>query len=263
MRGSLIRPEAGKVFPVTVFGFAVLLAACGRSGLDDAAGGTGAGSNGQAGQRGASAGCATEIADLSKELHANGQACTAVVRLDFRTRSILGYQVICAPASIGASEEQALKTALAQTNISSNAIPVSVGSGTPMDEFVFFATPSDLGGIAAVSATMGQSVFAGTIVFGGRGEITYPMTWRPAVDLRADCSPLSGVVPRRGWDAVARTPLSVANVDAADQIVERTAISAAFRDGGNVASVFVLLYPRTVADFDPATAEWIVILNGE
>jgi hypothetical protein len=225
-----------------------------------AAGTTAAGSNGQAAQRGSSSGCENEIVALSTELHASGQACTVVVRLDFQTRSILGYQVICTPASTGVSEGQAFEMAVVETKIIANLVSVSVG--TPTDEFVFFAPPSDIGGIAAVSATTGQSVFGGTIIFGGRGEIAYPKTWRAAVDLGRGCPSQPGVPPRHGWDALAQAPLSVANVDAADLVVERTAIPAAFGDGGNIASVFVLLYPRTVGEPE-TTVEWIVMLNGE
>jgi hypothetical protein len=301
MSGALNRPKAREAFPLAVFGFTLLLVACGRSSLDDAGGagsthtsgfsatgaagtpaigdagmiatgGAGTVATGAAGsndQSDSSPGCTTEIAGLSKELHVSGQACTVVVRLDFQMRSILGYQVICAPARTGVSEGQAFEMAVVETNIvETNIIPnlVSVSVGTPTDEFVFFAPPSDIGGVAAVSATTGQSVFGGTIIFGGRGEITYPMTWRAAVDLSTGCPSQPGVAPRHGWNALAQAPLSVANVDAADLVVERTAIPAAFGDGGNVASVFVLLYPRTVGEPEAtadATAEWIVMLNGE
>ena len=55
--------------------------------------------------------------------------------------------------------------------------------------------------------------------------------------------------------------LEPADIEAALDVVWRTALPAGFAAGGYLFDAVVLRYPRSVGAFDPATAEWIVILN--
>ena len=53
----------------------------------------------------------------------------------------------------------------------------------------------------------------------------------------------------------------VADVDAALAVVWQTALPEGLWQGGYVFDAAVLLYPRTVGAFDPATAEWVALVN--
>jgi hypothetical protein len=44
-------------------------------------------------------------------------------------------------------------------------------------------------------------------------------------------------------------------------VVLATALPAAFRKWGDLFDVVVLLYPRTLGTFDPAAAEYVVLVN--
>ncbi|MBW2276159.1 MAG: hypothetical protein JRF63_01635 [Deltaproteobacteria bacterium] len=133
---------------------------------------------------------------------------------------------------------------------------------SPEDEYVFYDPPGDFGGCSAVSAETGLSVFGGSIIWGGSGEITYPDSWRSPLELGEECSTPSGVFPTQGYDLVGGTALDADSVSAAIAVVSQTAVPAAFLVGGYNFNVVVLRYPRTVGVFDPTTAEWIVLWNG-
>ena len=51
-------------------------------------------------------------------------------------------------------------------------------------------------------------------------------------------------------------------MNAAVAVVGQTAVPAAFVTGGYNFDIVVLRYPRSVGEFNPDTAEWIVLWNG-
>ena len=99
-------------------------------------------------------------------------------------------------------------------------------------------------------------------MWAGKGDITYPATWRPAADLGLGCGP-SGIAvpPARGFDLGSGQPLTAAQVSAAIAPVWQTALPAGLAQGSYFFDAMVLLYPRTVGVFDPAAAEWIVLVD--
>lgn len=206
------------------------------------------------------AGCSEAIYALASALYAYSDACTAVVRLDYQSRTILGYQLVCGRYR-GVTTADAEATAAMDTGFGATGIMV-LSPDPPEDEFVFYQPPGDFGGVAAVSADTGLSVFGGGIVWNGAGDITYPNVWHPAGELGKACDGAGGIPSGRGYDLVRGLTLGSADIEAALDVVRQTAVPAAMWEAGYVFDAVVLAYPRTVGAFDPATAEWIVLVNG-
>ena len=203
--------------------------------------------------------CSAAAQALADEFYVTPQACAAVVRLDYQTRAILGHQVFCADyASV--LEMDARAVAQSDTGYGQNG--TGLHPANPEDLFVFYESPGDFGGVAAVSAYHGESVFGGSIVWDGTGDITYPSAWRPAAELAENCTPTGDLGVTHGYDLAQGGPLDQAQVDQVADVIERTALPRAMWAGGYVFNTVVLLYPRTVGVFDPAAAEWVAIVSG-
>ncbi|APR75259.1 Hypothetical protein A7982_00605 [Minicystis rosea] len=187
------------------------------------------------------------------------EACTAVVRLDYGSHSVLGFDVKCAPYA-ASNEEKARATAQADTG--QGQAGQSIAGAQPEDEWVFWQGAGDFGGSAAVSRRNGTSVFGGTTVWSGKGEITYPKAWKPVSAIGLGCGQTGQEPPQaRGFDLGTGQKLAESDVTAALAVVWNTAVPAGLRQKGYVFDAMVLLYPRTVGAFDPTTAEWIVLVN--
>ena len=206
--------------------------------------------------------CAQEISALAREIYTEPRSCTAVVRLAYNTRSILSYQLICGRyVREPLDEARARARAEADTGFG-DEMAAMLNPPNPEGEFVFNVAGGDFRGVAAVSTYTGLSVFGGSIDWRGTGRITYPTSWRPAAQLGSRCPPSGGIQSALGYDLAVSSPLPAADVEAALAVVRQTALPAAFWQGGYVFNAVVLKYPRTLGPFDPATAEWIVLVNG-
>ncbi len=204
--------------------------------------------------------CADEIEALAEEMYADIGTCTAVLRLDYQTYDLLGYQLFCGSYT-SLTESEARKVAQAATGYGAEALMLNAPD--PEDEWVFYQPPGDFGGVGVVSARNGLAVFGGSIVWMGDGDITYPLEWRSPETLGSGCDPAGGIPRARGYDLVSGgTALDPAEIDAALDVVLDTAIPGAFWEKGYVFDAVVLSYPRTMGAFNPATAEWIVMVNG-
>jgi hypothetical protein len=136
----------------------------------------------------------------------------------------------------------------------------AISGADPIGALVFSQAP---GGAAAVSADTGKSVFGGAIgTRGAAGDYTFPQSFRPPDELAQGCPPLAALADPLGYDLRDGSALAQADVEAAVAAVRQTAIPSAFRRGGRVFVEVVLLYPRIVDAFDPAAAEWVVLVNG-
>ena len=216
---------------------------------------------------GVSGDCSAIVSDIVKQTQIIG-TCTAVVRLDYASLRILGHKFICGKYAQTTTETSACDTANADVTFPSGVglSPICGGTPTyaspPTDEWLFSKPSSDFGGIAAVSARSGLTVFAGTTYWAGTGEILFPSAWDTS-DLGSGCS-------RPDWlDATIRVRSldlsegqATAQMTQAAAVVIATAIPPAFEYWGYVFDAVVLLYPRTIGAFDPSKAEYIVLLNG-
>jgi hypothetical protein len=224
-----------------------------------ATGGLGTGGSGGGGSGGARTDCAAIAAQIASQTQLVG-TCTAVVRLDYASLSMLGHAFVCGRYS-RTDEATARKTASADVDFpfAAPAGDSKLLSGpSPEDEWVFLQEPGDFGGVAAVSVRSGRTVFAGSIVWMGTGEILLPTTW-DASDLGSGCGPSPHGFTTRGFNLAGgeATP----RFDEAADVALATALPAAFSQWGSLLDVVVLLYPRTVGAFDPTKAEYVVLLN--
>jgi len=203
-------------------------------------------------------GCEDEIAAIAGETRIVG-SCSGVVRLDYTTLDILGWQLVCGPYT-AVTEADARSQAQTDTGFGSSG--AMLNPADPGDEYVFYQAPGDFGGCASVSARTGKSVFGGSIIWMGTGDITYPTTWRSVDTLGEDCPRLPHAVTAVGYDLVSGSSLDASEVNAAVDVVWSTALPEGMATSGYIFDAVVLLYPRTMGGFDPSTAEYIVILNG-
>jgi hypothetical protein len=207
--------------------------------------------------------CDAIVADLASSIVAPG-ACTAVVRLAHETKAPLGFALVCGKYA-KVDEATARATAQADTGYGASGKALSPPFPGEPDELVFYQAPMDFGGVAAVSADTGLSVFGGSVVWGGLGEIAYPHAFRPVSELGVGCAPPAAAPPKvRGFDLSIGdgAALSAADAKAAFDVAWSTAIPAAFATRLYFRDSMVLLYPRTVGLFDPKTAEDVVLFNG-
>lgn len=208
----------------------------------------------------ASAACVASIEALAAALSQG--SCSVVVRLDYTTRAVLGYHVTCGPNATPVSEAQARAMGESDTGYGDPATDVMLNVGNDESAFVFFRPAGDSGGIAAVNARSGLTLFGGSVIWSGTGEITYPQSWRPASELAEGCPPGDPGLQRHGYDLeVDGRALAASEVDAAVDVVRQTAVPAAFARNEAVFDMMVLLYPRTLGPLDATTAEWIVLVN--
>ncbi len=203
--------------------------------------------------------CSGAVTALAAELYESTQACSVTVRLDYTSKEVKGYQVFCGAYS-AVSDSDAAATATGDSGYGTD--DAMLNESAPEDAYVFYRAPGDFGGVGAVSSDTGLSVFGGSIIWSGSGEISYPSQWRAAADLESGCDASGGIDSRRGWDLRNGVALDSGDVDSAVAVVLGTAIPAAFWKGGYVFNATVLLYPPTVGAFDPTPAEWVVIVNG-
>jgi hypothetical protein len=203
--------------------------------------------------------CISAASALVSEFYEFDQECSIVVRVGYTSLEIEGWQAFCAPA-LSVEESTARQTAQDATGFGLDG--ALLGGPTPEDLWVFYEAPGDLGGVGAVSATNGEAVFGGSIIWDGAGDIAHPPTWRDKDPLEEDCPPW-GLVQVHGYDLTDGTELTQAEFDPAVSVLEQTALPGSlWSDQGILRHTVVLLYPRSVGPFDPSTAEWILVLNG-
>jgi hypothetical protein len=203
-------------------------------------------------------GCEAATVRLAAEIYERPQGCAIIVRLDHESLRILSYQLVCGRYT-GVAEEDARATAREDTGYGDGR---ALHPDDPEGAFVFYSAPGDFGGVGVVSEDTGLSVFGGSIVWNGRGDIVWPSAWREGNELGNRCGPEGRPPTTYSYDLVEGGEIQDARLSEVLEITRDTAIDQAFWRGGYVFDVVVLRYPRSVGVFNPATAEYIVIFNG-
>ena len=203
--------------------------------------------------------CSSEMGRHRRAVgEAGGGTCSFVIRLDHDTLRLRSHALVCGEPAI-VDEASARANAMAQTEYGGG---VALNPPDPLDAWVFYDAPADFGGVAVVNARNGESVFGGSIVWDGAGDITYP-EWEYVYGW---CHTYADDIAVRGYDLIDGSELEAAEVDAVMNVVRLTAIPHALGDVGSdlyeLLDAVVLRYPRTVGAFDSSTAEWIAIING-
>ena len=195
--------------------------------------------------------CSALAAAIGQELQAtNRSTCTGIVRLEYQSLRPLAHAFVCAQYA-STNESSARATANVDTTYGNGTL---VSGANPTDEWVFYTAPGDFGGVSAVSARSGRTVFGGAVVWSGTGEVNYPKLWL-AGDIGIACGS-SSISSVRGFDMRGGAALPGSEMDMALAVVFDSAFALAMRSWGILSDAMVLLYPRTVGDFDPANAEY-------
>ena len=202
--------------------------------------------------------CAAAADAIAKMAGGAGTACTTLVRMDYQTWAIKGWQMVCGGYT-ATSEAQARATSQTATGFGQNGQLLSGPS--PMDEWVFYESPGDFGGAGVVSARTGQAVFGGGIVWAGTGQITFPTTFEPPETLGIGCVPAGLPPTSRGWNLGGGMPMPVSDQQAALDVVWGTALPDGLSKVQYLFDAVVLFYPPSVGAVDTTKAEWVVLLN--
>ena len=236
----------------------------GETATDSNAGAANQGSGGSAGTNqggGGTGGTPTncqELIDSFSEQSSGVVTCTAVVRLDYQSLTLKGYRLICGKYNM---VDEATAKSTVQNEIG-YGLDGKVLSGTsPEDEYVFYHSPNDFGGVGVVSVRSGLPVFGGPIVWNGPGEITYPKSFEPASELGVGCTSSSPQKQARGFELEYGLPLTEEQMAPVLDKVWSTALPDGLSKNSYVFDEMVLLFPPTVGGLDPEIAEWIVLIN--
>lgn len=163
--------------------------------------------------------------------------CHAVLRLDAKTLAFKGYAFMGGPAlPVDAAQAQAVAMAgfAAEERYIGNPPDVS---GPNAGFFAAYAEPLDFGGFALVSEQSGLLVAEGGIVFGGRGSLWIPESFREPSAVQ--CSSAGVMVAERASSGAGNLcegeegSLELPSVDAAIDMALRTNVALRFADQGS------------------------------
>jgi hypothetical protein len=174
---------------------------------------------------------------------------------------VVAYNFVCGPST---APDEAAARAIAETDTGFGTGKLLSGASPP-DAWVFYEMLSDFGGASAVSARTGLTVFGGSVVWSGLGEVTFPPTWQTS-DIGSTC--IGPALPAlRGIDlASTRGELATAETLMAAAAVARTAVPAALAQGHTLRESLVLRYAPKIGitqpgNFEHETSEYVVLLN--
>jgi hypothetical protein len=192
------------------------------------------------------------------------RSCTAVIRLDFLTRTIKAYALFCSdPMEV--SEESARSVAVEDVVLEMPYYDFTtaemLNDPDPQDAYIFYQPPWDFGGLAVVSPYTGLTVFGGSMMWMGTGAIAYPTEWLSSSHIGAGCPPSAALEPVTYYPLECEFSVPDPDLDSTLEIVAGTAMPAAMASAGEIDSVVVICYPRRLGMFVPEQAEWLVLLN--
>ncbi|MFT6397934.1 MAG: hypothetical protein ACJAYU_002689 [Bradymonadia bacterium] len=196
--------------------------------------------------------------------------CTGTLRLSYETLEPLGHAIDCASRA-AISEEDARQIVVDRLSV---AGPVDMSDASMISDpnslggygvYLFYQAPSDFGAVAAVNSSNGSWLWGASIVWAGAGDIVHPTPWGDPAALSDGCGQLSlSDLPLRSYDLTSGD--GAREVDVLDDVLAATAetVLAEARLDGTAAflnSIVVVVYPRSVGEFNPATAGYIVFIN--
>jgi len=205
--------------------------------------------------------CSALVDDLREELE-ESQACTAVMMVDYITHEYEGFEINCGDR-IEVRDEDARWSAYAVTGGWGGPDDLDLVNSADVDGlYIYVDYPCDVGGMAVVSTSTGLVVFGGSIGWMGTGHVRVPESWRDPDESGQDCSSGGGIPAYRVTEPFeVEELLSERDGMHALDIADRTALMTAMRDHGEITNAVVLRYPRSVGEFSPPEADWIVMVN--
>ncbi len=122
-----------------------------------------------------------------------------------------------------------------------------------------YVSPADFGSIRFYYPQIEKELFAGTIVWNGQGEITYPVEWKGAEDfLITDTEDL--VTPGKGFECLYNPGIKEDNYFLAWCSIQRVIQVRDFLKSNPLRKVNYYLYTPRVGVIDPNVAKWIFFI---
>jgi hypothetical protein len=260
-----------------LIGVALLTAGCGRSKMSPpdrtATGGAGGAASIRLGtafdgsmEDRPPAGCSAFVKSIASGF-ATGRS-VVIARFDYRTKRPLGYAQFNTFSTCTYYEEIGARVcAKADRSSKLPFDPTKQGSRLKMEStdrgpWAFYQSSSDGGGIIVLDDEFG-TIFSASILRKGEGEMLTPNAWSTK-DLGVGCRPGKKVAaPSQAYDLRSGTKMPAAESQAIAALAQKTVLPGLWEtSGGNYEVSMVLLYPRTMGDFNPQTAEYLVFLRG-
>jgi hypothetical protein len=187
--------------------------------------------------------------------------CKGVLRLDYQTMRLIGFQLYCGAAvADGFDQAEARKVAATIEGFPPPLDPATLGVSVASSSlWVLYQKTGELDGVVAFESV--KDVFAATIGKAGvSGGIVAPTEWAD-LDIGNGCAPLD--TPNQNWTGFDLVTGRSANFAQVARYVDESVFPTIMRGWhGDGRAAAILLYPRTLDPFDPSTAEYIVFLTG-
>jgi hypothetical protein len=203
--------------------------------------------------------CETEVAALIPSVTRPDGTCSVLVRVHHETLTLLGYQPMCAELPDDALDEPQARALTDCCASAGTALP-------PADDWApwgFHAAPTEdePGHAAIVSSHVGARVFEATIGRGEvSGEIAFPEAWVEGTSLRPGCDPVP-MPELASHDLVEGGGVADERLRGVWSVVGSTALPLAMGVAGEPLRATVLRWPRRVDEFDPTSAEYLVVIE--
>ena len=186
-----------------------------------------------------------------------GATCTVTVRADATTGALHRWSVACGAAKPTPSEADA-RAAYAPHVGAYTKIDEYTALPPAVDEWLFYRSPGDFGGLGAVSFARGDVVFAADLAWMGPTTVTFPATWRSAAELDAHCAPFTA--PSGRLVSADGGPIDAAKAGLALDAVSRSPLPWAVSRAGH-AWVNHLTTRLPSGDGTGASDEWLLFMN--
>jgi hypothetical protein len=213
---------------------------------------------GGVGDVGEETGCTVDPTPLAKLF--TGSSCTALVRLDHVAKFIVGWNVSCGDPK--STSEVDARAAFAPYVAPYTKIDeyVTVGGGAPPDEYIFFRSAGDFGGVGFVSVVRGDVLFAAELAWMGPTKVDLPSPMRSNHELDGLCPGFGkpfDLAPER------RLTIEGGSIDDVSPVLNRlelTLLAPAITRAGH-AIVNVLITDLPLGDASTPSNDWLAFVN--
>jgi hypothetical protein len=205
------------------------------------------------------AACTKAATPISKLLTAG--YCTTLVRLSTIDLSVRGWTVDCGPLEVATEAEAREVFRPYAGEYSPVESYLSVGPTGGTDDWVFYHSPGDFGGLGIVARATSHLVFAGALSWSALGSVRQPTTFHSAAEAPSVCAPRS---------ITEYTPLNPGGgaVDAAEiarvlLALDATPVRRGIEGAGHaIVHTLLVYFPVDGApESGPPKNEWLVVMD--
>lgn len=171
-----------------------------------------------------------------------------MLALGVADHAVAGWSITCGPwvATTEAGARATFETQIPPYTHAADYRREGRVSGT--DDYVFFHSPGDFGGVGIVSFATGNLVFSGSLSWSSLGSRIYPKTLRPAEELPLVCPSTTGDWVEVVFDGV---PLDPAERTAFLDVAARTPLRTMLARSHGITHTMLVPYPSDGTYGDP------------